>query len=279
MTSRPGERERARDLLASAGRVLILTGAGISAESGVPTFRGASGLWRNFRPEELATPEAFVRDARLVWEWYGMRREAISRCEPNVAHLAIAEWQLRDTNVGLATQNVDGLHADAARTARRPHAASDADGSEPHGRLLELHGAIFRSMCASCGIRSDHREPIDASSLATLPRCSSCAGLLRPDVVWFGESLDPIILERAFRWAEEADVCLVVGTSAVVQPAASLATVTRDTGGAIIEVNPERTPLTSVATVSIRDTATSMVPAIVPTLPPSGRPPGSASKI
>jgi NAD-dependent deacetylase len=239
-------------IIASAKRVVILTGAGISAESGVPTFRGPEGLWRSFRPEDLATREAFERDPRLVWEWYGMRRQRIASCVPNAAHLALARFALGHPQVRIITQNVDELHADAARTA--------AKGADPARAMpLELHGSIFRDRCSMCAFQRANREPVDTSSLAALPRCEECGALLRPDVVWFGERLVPGVLEEAFEWAGCADVCLVIGTSGVVEPAASIASTTRATGGHVIEINPEETALTRVATVSLRGTATDIV--------------------
>lgn len=253
MNTDPLDIERGRDLLADARSVIILTGAGISAESGIPTFRGEEGLWRNFRAEELATPEAFARDPRLVWEWYDLRRQKVLECAPNAAHDRIAEWLTRNEGVVLATQNVDGLHERAWLDV------GQVDG----GRLLEIHGTLFRVRCTACGRESPHREPVDSSSPDTLPHCEACGGLLRPAVVWFGEALDPAIIGGAFEAAEGADVCVVVGTSAVVQPAASLATVTRETGGRIIEINPESTPLTPICDVSLRGTAVACVPALL----------------
>ena len=247
--------ERARGLLRDAARVVIFTGAGVSAESGVPTFRGADGLWRNFRPEELATPQAFARDRRLVWEWYGWRRERVMQCRPNAAHEALARLALGRGGVRIVTQNVDGLHVEAASAV--------ADGDPRKALPLELHGSIFRVRCTACGGRYPHRESIDARSEETLPRCQRCGAVVRPDVVWFGEPLDAGVLQEAFDAAAQADVCLVVGTSAVVQPAASIATVTRSHGGEIIEVNPEPTPITPLATVSLRARAAEAVPAIV----------------
>ena len=243
--------------------MLVLTGAGISAESGVPTFRGSGGLWRSYRAEDLATPEAFARDPRLVWEWYGARRDAMASCEPNAAHHAIARRRPGPSALRIATQNVDGLHAAAAGIAAREAAVGGPGTTEDATSLLEIHGSLFRTRCTACGDRRDHRDPIDAATEASLPRCLACGGLLRPDVVWFGEALDPDVIGTAFEWAETADVGLVVGTSAVVQPAASLATVTLETGGAIIEVNPEPTPLTRMASVSIRGTAAGCVPAML----------------
>lgn len=240
--------EQARDLITNAERVVVLTGAGISAESGVPTFRGSGGLWKSYRAEDLATPEAFRRDARLVWEWYGWRREVVSACLPNAAHRALAHYATSHPQSLIATQNVDGLHR-AAGT--------------PETSLVELHGALFRVRCTACAWRSGHTGAIDATSSATLPRCEWCGALARPDIVWFGEALEPANIERAFAEANTADVCLVVGTSGAVQPAANMAAITRRAGGAVIEVNPAETPITSLAMISIRGTAVETVPSIL----------------
>jgi NAD-dependent deacetylase len=246
---------RARDLLRAATHVVVLTGAGVSAESGVPTFRGAGGLWKQFRPEDLATPEAFVRDPRLVWEWYAMRRDTVVACEPNAAHRAMASFALTRRSMTIVTQNVDGLHA---RAARAEAGSADATAAMP----LELHGSILRDRCSGCDARSEP-VPVDASSAATLPRCASCGELLRPDVVWFGEMLDAGVLSAADAAAARADVCLVVGTSALVYPAAALPLRTRDRGGAIIEVNPEETAISAMAEVSIRGSAAGVVPGLL----------------
>lgn len=245
---------RAAELLRSAGRIVVVTGAGVSAESGVPTFRGEKGLWRDHRPEELATPAAFRRDPRLVWEWYQWRRSLVSECSPNPAHRALAELQVR-SGAAVLTQNVDGLHALALEEA------------EPTGRveapLLEVHGSLFRVRCSVCSWKVPRREPVDASAEASLPRCPACGALVRPDVVWFGEALDRGVLEDSFRIASSADACLVVGTSAVVQPAASLPLATQRAGGVVVEVNPEPTPLTSLATISLRGPAGAIVPRLL----------------
>jgi NAD-dependent deacetylase len=246
---------RARAFLRDAAHVVVLTGAGVSAESGVPTFRGAGGLWKQFRAEDLATPEAFERDARMVWEWYAWRRGMVAACAPNAAHVAMAVRALRDQNVTIVTQNVDGLHTRAAREA--------AGGLDPTPALpLEVHGSVLRDRCSGCDARSEP-VPVDATSLTTLPRCTRCGALLRPDVVWFGEMLDEDVLAAADAAAASADVCLVVGTSALVHPAASLPLRTRARGGSIIEVNPEETPLTRVAAISIRGRAAEMVPKVL----------------
>jgi len=246
----------ARTLVQRARGVLVLTGAGISAESGVPTFRGPGGLWKSYRPEVLATPEAFARDPRLVWEWYGWRRELVTRCRPNAAHVAVASAALTREGITVVTQNVDGLHAVAA---------SEVAGGRSTERAcpVELHGSLFRLRCTECDTRRDDRGSIDASSRASLPRCDACGALMRPDIVWFGEPLDETLLSRTWQAAADAEVCLVIGTSAVVHPAAGIAVVTSQSGGTVIEVNPDATPLTPLATLSIRARATDAVPAIL----------------
>ena len=217
------------EILARADRVAALTGAGVSAESGVPTFRGQDGLWRQYRAETLATPEAFERDPKLVWEWYDWRRSLIAPVEPNPGHQVLAGWQDLFAGFSLITQNVDGLHGKA--------------GSR---EVVELHGNIWKLRCTREGTVSEVRE----NPLSQLPPvCPSCGALLRPHIVWFGESLDPDVLERAFRLSESCRAMLVIGTSSVVQPAASLPFAAARAGAAIIEVNPEPTPLTPHADV------------------------------
>ena len=221
--------EEAREWLASAGRVAALTGAGISAESGIPTFRGAGGLWKNYRAEDLATPEAFARDPRLVWEWYDWRRAAIAAAEPNPAHRALAELERRKPRFTLITQNVDGLH--------------DRAGS---GRVLKLHGDIWRLRCTAC--RADW--PDRRARLPKLPPHCACGGVARPGVVWFGEPLPAGIMKEAEHAAASAEVFLVIGTSAVVYPAAGLVPFAQRGGAKVIEINLEATPFS--ATVSCR---------------------------
>lgn len=246
-----GQWRRARRLVREARRVVALTGAGISAESGVPTFRDAGGLWKSYRPEELATPEALARDPRTVLEWYAWRRSALARCRPNEGHRALARFFLRRGEAGLVTQNVDGLHTRAAFEEA-------GEGSAEAALPLELHGAVGRDRCESCEARWP-AEPLGE----TLPRCSACGGLRRPDVVLFGEALDPDLLDRARRLAERADLCLVVGTSAVVYPAAALPLATREAGGHIVEVNLQRTALTEVATLALHGEAGTVLPALL----------------
>ena len=255
--------ESAAAHLRAARRVLVLTGAGISADSGVPTFRGEEGLWREHRPEELATPEAFRRDPRLVWEWYAWRRRTVAVCDPNDAHRALARRCRQDDGWWIATQNVDGLHARAAYRVRGDRSVAEPGSESAEDRLLELHGSLFRTRCTGCGRRREDRSELDVESREDLPRCGACGELLRPDVVWFGESLDPEVLEAAREAARAAEVCLVVGTSAVVQPAASLAILAARSGAALVEVNPDSTPLSGRADVVIRRRAADAVPDLV----------------
>jgi NAD-dependent deacetylase len=277
----PQSIERARDVVREAAHVVVLTGAGVSTESGVPTFRGADGLWREHRAEELATPAAFARDPRLVWKWYAWRRGLVARCSPNAAHRALARFALvRGTAADgepaarLVTQNVDGLHGMAAREAAAELLAATARQAVPdvmtvgrgptRGAIpIELHGSLFCSRCTRCDARFEHYDPVDTSTADSLPRCARCGALLRPDVVWFGEPLDERVLGEAVDAAARADVCLVVGTSGIVHPAAGLASVTRDAGGRVIEVNPDSTPISAVAEITVRGRAAEAVPEIV----------------
>ena len=216
--------------------IAVLTGAGISAESGVPTFRGPGGLWRTYRPEDLATPQAFRRDPRLVWEWYDWRRGLIAACRPNAAHRVLAEMERRVEAFTLITQNVDGLHQRA--------------GSR---RVVELHGSIWRLRCTlECGPAwEDHRVPLDPLP----PVCPRCGAPARPDVVWFGESLPEAALEAALVAVERCRLMLVIGTSALVQPAASLPLLALERGAHVVEINPEPTPLSSLVDEVIREPA------------------------
>lgn len=248
---------RARKLLERPGPVVVLTGAGISAESGVPTFRGSGGLWNTHRAEDLATPQAFARDPRMVWEWYAWRRRLMAGCRPNPGHLALARFALDRPGVLLVTQNVDGLHERAAREV--------AGGADPGPALpLELHGSLFRDRCSRCGRSSPALDSVDASSARTLPRCTTCGGLLRPAVVWYGEALDATVISRALEAARRAQVCVVVGTSALVYPAASVPLATLEGGGAVVEVNPDETPLSDLAAVVVRGRAGEVLPLLLP---------------
>lgn len=231
------ELQEVRGWLLEAESVLVLTGAGISAESGVPTFRGGGvepGLWDRYRPEELATPEAFARDPELVWGWYSWRRTLVGDCRPNPAHEALARFAAGRRGVHLVTQNVDHLHEEAARNL----------GSSL--LPLHLHGSLFRDRCSGCGKEWDV-QPKGPHGTMPLPRCESCHSLLRPGVVWFGEMLDAGELDVAARLAQQAALTLVVGTSGLVYPAAGLPRVTLEAGGRVVEVNLEPTPLTPQA--------------------------------
>ena len=244
-------RGRARAMVREARRVVALTGAGISAESGVPTFRDAGGLWRTYRPEELATPEALQRDPRTVWEWYAHRRSFLATCMPNPAHRALARFFLRRGTAGLITQNVDGLHTRAAHEEAK-------DGAPDAALPVELHGMIARDRCNQCGARAPG-EPLGES----LPRCAHCGGMRRPDVVLFGEALDGASLARAQSMAARADLCLVIGTTAEVYPAAAIPWTTLHAGGHIIEVNTQTTSLTSGASIALQGKAGEVLPALL----------------
>lgn len=216
--------EEVVEFLAGAGRVAVLTGAGISAESGVPTFRGKDGLWKQYKAETLATPEAFERDPKLVWEWYDWRRGLIAPVEPNAGHRVIAGWESLFGEMAVITQNVDGLHAKA--------------GSR---NVVELHGNIWKLRCTREGTVEEVRD----NPLPHIPPvCPNCGSFYRPHIVWFGESLDPVVLNRAYDLSESCQVMFVIGTSAVVHPAASLPYAAARAGAKIVEVNLEPTPLT-----------------------------------
>lgn len=215
-------------------KVVVFTGAGVSADSGIPTFRGADGLWRNFRAENLATPEAFRRDPQLVWEWYEWRRGIIRSAKPNAAHEALA--RLRDAVV--VTQNVDGFHSRA--------------GSRD---VVELHGNIFRVRCTREGTAEMHEAAFES-----LPPSCRCGALLRPDVVWFGEMLPEDAVARASAAILDAELLLVIGTSGVVYPAAGLVSLHR---GLSIEINPQASALASACTFAVAERAASAVPVVV----------------
>jgi len=204
-----------------------MTGAGISAESGVPTFRGKDGLWGKFRPEELASMAAFVSNPKLVWEWYNWRRDLMGRVQPNAGHLAISEMEEIFEDFTLITQNVDGLHQ-LAKTQN----------------ILELHGNIYRNKCVDCNGFYNQALDIDPDNI---PVCSDCGGKIRPDIVWFGEMLDPKVIDSAFISSERAEVFFSVGTSALVHPAASLPPTAKRCGATLIEINLEPTPITYIA--------------------------------
>jgi NAD-dependent deacetylase len=230
------------DILLKANKVTALTGAGISAESGIPTFRGEEGLWHKYRAEQLANPESFARDPKLVWEWYDWRRGIFSVKKPNPGHKVLAKWEDIFPEFTLITQNIDGLHQTA--------------GSK---NIWELHGNTWKVRCTEEGtITENHDVPLKEIP----PHCPSCGALLRPHVVWFGESLDGAILHESFRLSSRCDVMFVVGTSAFVQPAASLPLAAVEAGATVVEINPEPTPLTSVVQFSFRGKSGEILPAI-----------------
>ncbi|MGD9902518.1 MAG: NAD-dependent deacetylase [Vicinamibacterales bacterium] len=238
--------ERLVDAVASARRLVVLTGAGVSAASGVPTFRGADGLWRRHRPEDLATPDAFARDPRLVWEWYDWRRQVIAACAPNPAHDVLARWTRHRPGTTLVTQNVDGLHERAGATG-----------------VVALHGSIWEVRCAAgCAAAGPGRHDVTAPWPDLPPRCRHCDGPERPGVVWYGEALDVRRLGHAVAAARAADVFLAVGTSAVVYPAAGLVLEARRAGAMIIEINPDDTPMAPFLDLAIRAPAERLLPAI-----------------
>lgn len=230
---------KAAAVLEGAERVVAFTGAGVSAESGVPTFRGAGGLWEGHPVEQVATPEAFAADPLMVWRFYEQRRINLASKRPNPAHEVLARWQTRFASFVLTTQNVDGLHEDAGSRG-----------------VLHLHGSIWRVRCLGCG---GEREDRTAPFPAVPPRCS-CGGLLRPAVVWFGEALPVDVLEASMAACERCDVLLVVGTSAVVYPAAGLVEVASWAGATVIEVNPQPSALASLAHVALRGPAGELLP-------------------
>jgi NAD-dependent deacetylase len=235
--------DRLIEIVRNARRVVALTGAGISAESNIPTFREAqTGLWEKYDPTELATPQAFKRNPRLVWDWYRWRRELIRAAEPNPGHVALLEMEARIPAFTLVTQNVDGLHRVA--------------GSK---NVLELHGNIMLTKCFDCG----RGVEIEAENPDELPYCPDCGGLLRPDVVWFGENLSAKAIEGAMQAARQAKVFFSIGTSALVQPAASLPLYALQAGATVVEVNPAETPLSAQAQFVLRGPAGEVLPALV----------------
>jgi NAD-dependent deacetylase len=229
-------------LLKRCSRIMVSTGAGISAESGAPTFRGGDGLWKNFKPEELATPEAFQKHPERVWEWYNWRRETYRELQPNAGHQAIAELETLVPHFFLFTQNVDGLHQRAGNR-----------------NAFELHGNIWRARCT----REQKVVPLLQSPLPQIPPVCECGALLRPDVVWFGEELPLDILERAWTGARMCDAFFTIGSSATVQPAASLAWVALDGGALVVEINQESTPVTEIAHESFRGRAGAILPELI----------------
>lgn len=233
------------EALRKARRVVVLTGAGISAESGVPTFRDAqTGLWAKYDPHELATPEAFARNPRLVWDWYTWRRRLVEQAQPNPGHFALARLQDRFAEFTLATQNVDGLHRRA--------------GSR---EVVELHGDIARIKCSfGCGVAHEYAED------EAPPSCPTCGAPLRPDVVWFGEMLPPAALAAAESAAGRCDLFFSIGTSVLVFPAADLPLRALQAGATLVEINPDETPLSTRAHFSLRAASGTVLPQLADAL-------------
>jgi NAD-dependent deacetylase len=230
-------------VLARAERVVAFTGAGISAESGVPTFRGADGIWKKMRPEELASMNGFLSNPALVWEWYEHRRTIVHTVQPNAGHRALVEMETMFPRVTVVTQNIDNLHRRAGSS-----------------RVIELHGNIERNYCLQCGTQYGEGIVLRPDSV---PSCPRCGGLVRPDVVWFGEMLPEDAWEEAVRACESADILISVGTSAVVYPAASLPLAAKRAGSFILEINPDPTPLTPSADEYLPGPAGTVLPLLV----------------
>ena len=223
-----------------AKKIVFVTGAGISQESGIPTFRGKDGLWRKYDPMQLATIDAFYEDPKLVWEWYEDRRKVILAANPNAGHFAIADLA-KHKQVIVLTQNIDGLHQRA--------------GSK---KVLELHGSIIRIKCTVCDFKDNITTPFDSFP----PKCR-CGQILRPDVVWFGEGLPQDVWSEAIMHAQSCDVMIIVGTSLVVSPANTLPLYAKQNGAVLIEVNPEKTVMSSEMDLSVRESSANALPKLV----------------
>lgn len=231
-----------KEKIKKSSYITIISGSGISAESGIPTFRGKDGLWKSYRAEDLASPRAFAKNPKLVWEWYNWRREIIREKKPNHAHKSCVKLEnMIKPNFTIITQNVDGLHKEA--------------GSD---NVLEIHGNIWYTRCTNCG---DIKE--NKGVLSNSPKCDLCGGLLRPNVVWFGEALDDIILHKAFEALFASDIVIIVGTSGLVYPAAQFAGTAKENGAFVVEINLEETPNSDIVDVSIRGKAGDILPQII----------------
>jgi NAD-dependent deacetylase len=237
---------RLLERLSTAEWITVLTGAGISAESGVPTFRSADGIWAKYKPEELATMEAFLRNPELVWEWYAQRKRVIANVQPNAGHRALVRMEELYPQCTVVTQNIDNLHRRA--------------GSR---NVIELHGNIERNYCVSCGTAASNELVLRAGGV---PRCERCGGTIRPDVVWFGEMLPEEEWNLAVRAAESSDVFFSIGTSAVVYPAASLPLLAKQRGALLVEINPEPTPMTERVDEFLQGQSGTILPELVSAL-------------
>ena len=232
--------ESIKDQVRNAKKIVFVTGAGISQESGIPTFRGKDGLWRNYDAMKLATIDAFYEDPKLVWEWYNERRENIFSANPNQGHKAIAELE-KFAEVVVLTQNIDGLHQKAGST-----------------KVLELHGSIVKIKCTVC----DFNDEIMTDFSENPPLCK-CGNILRPDVVWFGESLPQDVWQNAIIHANQCDLMIIAGTSLVVSPANTLPIYAKQNNAMLIEINPENTEMSSEMDLVIRDSSANALPKFV----------------
>ncbi len=233
--------EAITDRLKNSKKIVFVTGAGISQESGIPTFRGTDGLWRKYDPMQLATIDAFYENPKLVWEWYEDRRKNILQAKPNPGHSAIAELE-KFKEVTILTQNIDGLHQRSGST-----------------RVLELHGSIIRIKCTVC----DFQDNIPSSFDKLPPKCSSCNNILRPDVVWFGEPLPQDVWNQAISEANSCDVMIIAGTSLVVSPANTLPVYAKQNNALLIEINPEQTVMSSEMDLSLKMTSAKALPNLI----------------
>ena len=231
---------KAYELISKSNEIVVLTGAGISAESGIPTYRGEEGVWRNYDPQELATPEAFSRNPKLVWEWYDSRRAIMKKAKPNPGHFAITTLEKEKKDFTLITQNVDGLHF-AAGTRN----------------VIELHGSLWEVKCTECDkVKKDYQVPI-----AELPpTCATCNSIVRPNTVWFGEIIPMERIDRCLFAIEQCDLLLIVGTSGVVEPAASMGLIAKKSEKPVVEINIERTPGTGLYDVSVMGKSAEILP-------------------
>jgi len=232
--------ESIKDQIKENKKIVFVTGAGISQESGIPTFRGKDGLWRNYNAMKLATIDAFYENPKLVWEWYNERRENIFSVSPNQGHKAIAELE-KYAKVIILTQNIDGLHQKAGSS-----------------KVLELHGSIVKIKCTVC----DFRDEI-ITKFSEIPPLCKCGNILRPDVVWFGESLQEDVWKHAMIQAGQCDLMIIVGTSLVVSPANTLPIYAKQNNAYLIEINPEKTEMSSEMDLTINDTSANVLPKIV----------------
>lgn len=232
--------DQVKDIIKNSKKIVFVTGAGISQESGIPTFRGKDGLWRNYDAMKLATIDAFYDNPKLVWEWYNERRSNIFSAEPNAGHKAIAELE-KFTEVIVLTQNIDGLHQRAGSS-----------------NVLELHGSIVRIKCTVC----DYNAEISDNILDVPPKCK-CGCILRPDVVWFGETLPQDVWQQAISHSNDCDVMIIVGTSLVVSPANTLPIYAKQNNATLIEINPDETVMSSDMDISIKDTSAKILPELI----------------